>query len=97
MKRILRITTYRGLDYDATHYYGSIRSEGALERVDMEHWVDFSDHRYFRYGSREAKPGEKRVTSRFLTTQDVLAEALRWMKENYPNDTLEVRDETHGE
>lgn len=96
MKYILRITTYRGLDWDATHYYGSIRLDGATERVDMEHTVDYNDQRYF-VGWRKAAPGETRVTCRFLTTQDVLAEALRWMKENHPDDTLEVRDETDGE
>lgn len=96
MKYVLRITTYRGIDWEATHYYGSIHPEGSeLERVDMEHKVDALDTRYFSY--REVKPGEMWPTSRYLTTQDVLAAALAWMKENHPDDTLEVRDETNGE
>lgn len=74
------------------HYYGRIRW-GVDNEVDLEHEIEICDSRYSN-SSLEcalAKPGEKRMSVRFLTSQEVVKAAREWMAAHAkPSDTLEV-------
>lgn len=95
----LKITSWadrsHGHQSGATHYFGSIRKEGASRFEDpayLTHQVEIVNPAYADSSLRcmRAKPGEMMETNRFETIAQLRAAAKKWMALNtLPGDTLE--------
>lgn len=84
----LRITTYRGVDYAAVHFYGTVRIPPERTSNGLED-IEYMEHRSTRWGHKESKY----ITSRFDTPQQVVAAAKKWFLKTdsaKPGDKLTV-------
>lgn len=90
---ILEITTWAGVSLGAEHYYGCIKDTSGDNRLKDEKVMkpltaheaaklNKKDH----YMSGSNKPGD--LDPRFETREQVIKWALKWFRENHPDDIL---------